>query len=378
MTVARSVAILAWSVAFGVVAALVLDGHEYTTIPYDVYTGAARHWREHAPLYDLTNVDGFQYLPQAAWVFAPFELLGTPVGGVLWRLVSWAAFAHGIWRLAHHLVPDRAGQCFLLSTALAITPALGSLGAGQSNLLLGALILQSTADLIERRYWRCTALIGLGLAAKPLMIVPVLLIAALYRPMRWRVPLAVGALLLMPFFVDDAPYVWTEYRDFLAKSRLTAHPNRLFEDADGLMTTFGWTIRYDSFLRVRVAAAIATLGLGALARHRLREPQATLHVAALAVTYLMLFNPRTQSNSYLMPTAFAALLVASHVLDRHRIAALATLVVVLSWYGNSHRLGWPEFWLKPLGCAMFGVLLLWRIARPNRYPICIQEDERSL
>ena len=35
---------------------------EWRAIPYGEYVGAGRRWIEHAPLYDLRNIDGFQYL----------------------------------------------------------------------------------------------------------------------------------------------------------------------------------------------------------------------------------------------------------------------------------------------------------------------------
>ncbi len=363
-----ALAVLAWLVTYAVVGALVCTTTAYNTITYDVYVAAAQRWWAHAPLYDLSSVDDFQYLPHAALLFSPFAYLGTPLGELLWRGCCWALFAHGVWRVARHLAPTAPGKAFFLATALTIAPSVNSLGIGQSNLLLAAATLHVAADLVERRFWRATGLLMLGLAAKPLMAVLLLLVGALYRPTRWRIPLALGVLFALPCLASDPAYVLEQYRGFLAKSRLTANPHRLFEDANGLLTSAGVVLPYTSLVAVRALAAVGTLALCARAKRAFPDARAALYVAALAVAYLMLFNPRTQSNSYSIAAPLVGLLAAGYLLEQRWAAAGALVAVTLCWAGNTHWMVWPEFWLKPLACAGFAALLAWDLFRAPLSP----------
>ena len=363
-----ALAVLAWLVTYSVVGALVCTTTVYNTITYDVYVAAARHWWAHAALYDLTSVDDFQYLPHAALLFSPFVYLGTPLGELAWRGVCWALCAHGVWRVARHLAPTAPGQAFFLATALTIAPSVNSLGIGQSNLLLAATTLHVTADLVEQRFWRATGLLMLGLAAKPLMAVPLLLVAALYRPTRWRIPLALLALSSLPFLASDPAYVLEQYRDFVSKSRMTANPHRLFEDLNGLLTSAGIALPYASLVALRALAALGTLALCARAKRVFPEPRAAVYTAAFAVAYLMLFNPRTQSNSYSIAAPLVGLFAADYLLEKRWAAAAGLVVVSLAWSGNTHWMVWPEFWLKPLACVGFAAILCWDLFRAPLRP----------
>src|SRR4051794_7095502 len=163
-----------WLAAF-VTLVYVLLTHVIHPLPYGVYADAGRHWLQRKPLYDLRNIDGFQYFPPAALVFAPFTWLGSPLGGVAWRGVNWLALGFGMWRMARLLQPTAAEACFSLTTGLAVVSATGSLGNGQANLTLAALTLQVAADLAEERFWPASALLAFGIGLKPLMAVYFLL-----------------------------------------------------------------------------------------------------------------------------------------------------------------------------------------------------------
>jgi hypothetical protein len=117
---------------------------------------------------------------------------------------------------------------------------------------------------------------------------------------------------------------------------------------------------------VRVFAAMATLFSCVMAHRRMRDPYATVFTAAFAVTYLMLFNPRTQSTTYSIVGCLAAVLAAVCALDGRRKLAAAITVIVLAWTVNAHTFHFIEFWLKPLACVFFAVLLMQELVRPSR------------
>jgi hypothetical protein len=347
-------ALLIWCGAFAVMIGLLLSGR-LEAVPYGVYAAAGRRWLEHEPLYETVTIDGFQYFPQSAFLFAPFAWLGAPIGDVAWRAIGWILYASGIWRLARRLAPAHASLCFLLASCLAVIPATGSLGNGQANLVLGALMLHATSDLIGQRWWRAAWVLTLGFALKPLMVVTLLLVWAVYRPMTWRIPPALACAFLAPWLVRDHDYVMQQYTDCLTKLGMCATPGRLFEDVRGLFAAGGWVMPHAAYLVLRLAAALVVLGICSYIRKQVREPRASLFIAAFAASYLMLFNPRTLSTSYVMVVSYAALLTALYILQLRKPAALVMGAIVLSWTVSYHMvgLGFIQHWLRPLACLAF-------------------------
>ncbi|MDB4985033.1 MAG: hypothetical protein JWN04_211 [Myxococcaceae bacterium] len=345
-----------WLAAIAIPVSLLFLGRLHA-IPYGEYIAAGQRLLLHQPLYDLSNIDGFQYLPQSAFLFAPLAALGSPWGDVLWRALGWTAYAFGIRRLCAQLLPLRSDSAFLLSTALAIGPAFTNLINGQANLLIAALALHATGEMTHRRWWRATACLAFGLCIKPLMAVPLLLAFALYTPMRWRLALGLTIAFAAPWLFVEHAYVLAQYRDCAAKLRLCADPDRLFEDLRGLLATAGLVLSPSVYLVTRVAAAAGVLLLSWSAQKRLSQTRSAFIACALALSYLMLFNPRTLTSSYVMPGGCAALLGAQYLLQRRVGAALVTLAVILAWSINHHVVPWVEYWLRPLAClAFFGVL----------------------
>jgi alpha-1,2-mannosyltransferase len=345
-----------WVGAFGLMIALLLTGH-LEAIPYGVYEAAGRRWLASQPLYETVTIDGFQYFPQSAMLFAPFTWLGPIAGAVTWRALGWLLYALGIWRMSRHLLPARAHTGFLLTSCLVIVCATGSLGNGQANLALAALTLHATADLIECRFWRASAVLVLGFALKPLMVVMLLLALALYPPASWRIVCLVAVTALTPWLFRDSTYVLTQYSECLTKLGMCATPNRQFEDVRGLLTILGWSMSFAIYLLARMVAALCVLASCFWARWRAREPLGTFLIAAIASCYLMLFNPRTLSTSYVMTVSSAALLAVSYAFQRRKLATLTLVAIILCWSVSYHVLPWIAHWLKPLACIVFLLVL---------------------
>ncbi|MDB4974452.1 MAG: hypothetical protein JWN48_2793 [Myxococcaceae bacterium] len=357
-----------WCCVFLVPAVQLLRGRSHA-IPYGVYVTAGAHWLARAPLYDLSNIDGFQYFPQAALIFSPLPWLGSPLGDLLFRALGWSTYAWGMFRLARKLNPQNSELAFMLATLLAVGPAVANLVNGQANLLVAALVLHVNAALIERRWWQVSALLAFGIALKPLMVVPLLLTAALYRPTRWRLVSTLMLVIAVPWLFRDHTYVLAQYRGCLAKLRLCADPDRLFEDLRGLLASVGVSLTARTYTGLRMLAALGVLGFGRWTCARLDEPRAAIVICALSGSYLMLFNPRTLSSSYVLPGAFVALLAAESALTRRWKPTVALVSIAVAWSVNHHVVPWVEYWLRPLACAGFlfflgdYVLRSWREAR---------------
>jgi hypothetical protein len=346
---------LLWWTTFCVVSALLLTGRA-PAVSYGVYEAAGRHWLARQPLYEPHTLEGFQYFPQSAMVFAAFASLGRPMGGLVWRAAQWGAFASGLWRASGLLVPERREPCFLWTSLLAVGPAIGALTNGQANLALAAFTLHAVAELAERRWWRATSVLAFGAALKPLLLVLLLIAWALHRPLRRRMPAALAALFCVPWLSAEPGYVAAQYASCLQKMALSASAGPGYENLRGLLACVGGSFpSWTAWL-----AALSALGLCWYLQRRLQEPHASLGMAACGVSYLILFNPRTQSTSYAMIGAVAALLGVAHAAEGRRLRASVPLLLCLVWTVNYNWSGFAfiECWLKPLGAALFVVCLL--------------------
>ena len=157
----------------GAVAAVLLlalaDGHGGFDL--EVYRGAVRAWLDGAPLYDYAHPGssrrlGFTYPPFAALLLAPLAVLpdalgtavhlGTGVAALVVVLAVVGERAARAWSL-----PRWWAVACALPVALLLEPVRDSLGFGQVNLQLAALVV---ADLVLLRRGSRWAGVGTGLA----------------------------------------------------------------------------------------------------------------------------------------------------------------------------------------------------------------------
>lgn len=133
-------------------------GRPYNFFDMKIYHGAVVWWANGNELYDFvapSTTLGFTYPPFGGLVMLPMALVGVDVAGWLNALASTAALALVLAGLLRPIV-DRLGWPLWYTVgiatpmALAIEPGRETLGYGQVNLLLFALIM---ADLIGLR-WR--------------------------------------------------------------------------------------------------------------------------------------------------------------------------------------------------------------------------------
>ncbi|HEX7377019.1 MAG TPA: glycosyltransferase family 87 protein, partial [Pirellulales bacterium] len=300
---------------------------------------------------------GFLYFPQAAILYAPFTL-PTPLGDILWRWVSLGALAVSVWRLAERVAPEKRAAAFSLATCLALGPALASARNGQMNLLLTALVTLAFIEIADRRWRRAACWLCLGAALKPLMIVPMALAAAVYRPL-WRPLLGgVAVLFLLPFFTQHPSYVWQQYGECLHKLFLAGNPGAENPGSDlfGLLSSWGYVAPLTVQTLTRVAAAGATLLLAMMAARR-----TAFLVFALAACYLALFNPRMENNGFvLLGPVMGWLAAESLLLDGRRAVAIVIAIASLAITFNYQITGGHNFWLCPL---MGAVVWLCVVAR---------------
>jgi len=334
------------------------------------YREAAENWVHHADLYDLGSIHGFLYLPQSAIAFVPDLWFPYGVGEVVWRLIGIGLLAGTIAAFARRLPPGR--PWFLILSALVIPSSFASARNGQTNLDLAACFLGTALALDRSRWTVATVLLIVCMVLKPVALVPILLIGALYPPMRLRLAIGLIGFLAIPFLDFDWGYVLHQYALCFQKMAIASEPmEHGFCDFSGMIWTFaGGPLPSRVTQAIGIVMALVTLGLGWRAR-KVDAISAAFWIVALSSTYLMLFNPRTESNSYVILATAALPFVAEGFLrggwQRGLMIALMIALGCDSYSNPIHP--WTHLWLKALLGCLFLVWLGARLIRGTNLAI---------
>jgi len=359
-----------WLILLLVVSGIVAAGNRRSVTPS--YREAAQHWWNGVPLYADTG-RGFLYLPASALAFSPLAILPHAVGEVLWRVMTIGSFAYAVSRLCRLLHRQTGHELFLLTTLVTVPLAWSSARNGQATLPMTAAMILAAVAASNERWWKAAAWLALGVALKPLAIVMALLFAAIHPPLRLRLLATLAAVLALPFAFQSPAYVWTQYVDCAAMLRRSSEVGLTLEWAQlfSLLQIAGAPVSPTVQTVLRLLAGVATLGLALTATRRWPRPWASYFHFALAAAYLMLFNPRTENNTYscLAPAlglAFAIALQTGRRLHATAFASLA-LAIVGSWsFGKLLLPTVSPVWLAPLAATLFTALLVWQILRGSK------------
>jgi hypothetical protein len=240
---------------------------------------------------------------------------------------------------------------------------------GQSTAAMAGLMLLAAVELAHERWWRSAICLSLALAVKPLAIVMILLTAALYPAMRSRLTMGIAVVVAAPFLFQRPEYVWQQYLGCAEMLRLAVRrgDEQWWAQLFGLLKYLGWEVSSQGQTITRVFAAIATLALCWLAKHRRDAKTAAFFLYALSVCYLMLFNPRTENSTYCLLSPAIAVFIAEAFKERHAYWTGAALIIAVIGMVGSYEIGkffTPEtgrpVWLAPMMCAPFACYVAWR------------------
>ena len=370
------IVLLAWSLA------VTLFGPPRTVVP--AYRQAAVAWTHSAPVYEDSG-HGFLYFPQGIALFIPLAWCSQTVGEVGWRIVNLALFVAGLWRLAQLGGRFRAEQLFPLMTLLALPLAVSSARNGQATLAMTGAMMLAAGNPADRRWWTAAAWLSLGIAIKPLAVVMGLLTLVLYRPMRWRLIVGAAALAAAPFLTQWPEYVVSQHAACLAMLRSASDlaQSTLWAEPFSVLKMLGLDAPPALRTAVRLVAAVFTLSVCWIAMRRFPPRQAAVYLFSFAVAYAMLFNPRTENNTYIALAAAIGLFFAQACLAGHRrtaacLAALAIGIVssrmVGGWFGTRFQ----AVWLAPImGVCFLGYLVDRVLARDAEQATFVAECEEN-
>ena len=357
-----------WVLFALIVGIIVAARPDKRTVTPEYRQASEKWWEGKESPYNLSQI-GYLYLPQEAILYTPYRILPKRVGEPLWRWTGLALLAAGLWRAAGLISPADRNRVFLAATILVIPASLSSARNGQVNLPLAGLMLLSVSALARSRWNMATLWLLLAVMLKPIALAPALLAAACFAPLRLR--LAGGLLLCLgaAWIHPDPAYVTAEYRHFWEKFLLAGQPldKDNFSDLFGMLWHWGIHPVPAAISGIRALAAIVALALSlhVMRRFRGNVPVQAFGVMLLAALYLMLFNPRTEENSYVILAGFTALMAGRAILedcleDAGRPALLLTLLTLAL---AAECYGYPIFpltriWFKPLATLVFFFFLV--------------------
>ena len=350
-------------VTFTVVVSIV-KGQERSVTP--AYQSAVVHWFAGEPLYNMEG-HGFLYLPQAALTFAPWAMLPHSASELVWRWCMIGVLAASCIGLTRLLGGD--DRWFFAISASSVVLAWGCARNGQSTLLITGLMILAAADLSEARWWRATILLSLAFAFKPLAIVMILLTAVVYPQTSWRLAIGLLFVAVVPFLTQRPDYVISQYRACVQNLEITFEVGEtgLWAQFFGMLQVAG--IEFPSPVRtaIRLLAAATTLFACWKASRILAPERSAFYLFSFASCYLMLFNSRTEGNTYTMigPVYGALLAEATFRLKNRTSTAwmIAAVVLTVANYELAVLVS-PRpkaIWISPLVCVGVTGYLVFRL-----------------
>jgi hypothetical protein len=338
-----------------------------------IYRDASLKWLKGEDLYNHTG-KGFIYLPQAALVYMPFAKLPL-ISEVLWRIFSVLVFIFSLWRMAGVVAPYLQKSFFIIASLVAIPIAHAAGLNGQMNLLATAVMLLAIVAVNEQAWWRASFYLVFSLALKPITLPLILLVGILYPRMLWRIGLGFIVLFLLPFLAQEPAYVVSQYQgaiQMLSEAAAVGSQAALYEWAQFFGLLSHLKIEFSAIVQdgIRLVAAAITLLLCAKAKKTFPKNKALLFIFAFAMSYLMLFNPRTENNTYVMlAPALGFFLAGAFLIEKKRLKALFYMIPALG-LALAHEITrqfTPEHrWLQPLVTLIFCATVIYDLYRNQK------------
>jgi hypothetical protein len=336
-----------------------------------IYYKAASYWLNSQNVY-LDTCPAFVYFPQSAVLFSPLALLPFKICNIVWRVLLTTLFSSSLLMLVHITSFPKKTTYFWLS--LFIFPiAEGGLVQGQMGVLVTSLLLYMLCAIYYHRWWSASILLGLAVAFKPTCLVFFGLFFAVYPQLRLKVFVIIPAVLLFPFLFQSPNYVVQQYYNYY----LTTQTLVTFSNSLGWANI--WTlIRTTTHIVVPQhlsdgISAIVALFILANSYFAYKKPNSDhynfFYIYALGGIYLMLFNPRTENNNYLMVMPVFILFFYYFWYDlKERLLYIPMAICIFLIAFNhviSHILQIENTIIRPICIILLSIQLLFILYRKN-------------
>lgn len=352
-------ALSAWTAAVLIITVMVLRAPlDHSVLP--IYHAAAEKWLLRLPLYAEY---AFHYPPQFLIVFMPFHVMPAPLGDILWRLLSSGLLVWSLWKIIA-FAPGSRKILFLYATGVALLPSLAAMRNGQANVFFAAFMTLAAACLARSQWWLASLCLLAAVAMKGAIGLVMLLLAALwYRALVWRLLPGLALFLAITFLFSDTAYVAAQYQQYSEHLQALSVNKRHYANLAELLRRLGLGLSERVLPLVSFGAGLATLAAWWAGARRHPEPDRALLLLGLTATYLMLFNPMTELNSYVIIAPVLAFHAARLLESRGSTLpgyCLGLIGVSLGLFPELFRWLDQDFggWWNPLMMLPVGALLL--------------------
>jgi len=361
----RSVAWAIWLIPMALVVEIVISNPLARSVT-PIYHDAVTNWWAQHPVY--TGSSGFNYLPLFLPGFGLFALLPLVICEILWRWAALAGLGFGLWRCTNLIASTNQYKVFALVSVLSLPIGLSSIRNGQSSAQLAACLVLAALLLYRKRWWSATFWLSLALVCKPLAIPAIGLAVMAFPNLWWRALLGTLAVLVAPYFLAPISYVNELYVSFASNMVDCYAPvGRTFADLNGVLRVFGLEVTGVASLVLRVAAGVAmALGIWFTARNTVDIRRVLLWLG-FSASYIMLFTPMNEANSYVMLAPAFGLWAAWYFEQREKGMVQAFWFISLSILlfadlvglalGKDIRNEFDKFWSPFMTLIFLGILV---------------------
>ncbi len=351
-----------------------LSDHGKSVLP--AYAVGAHNWLHSQALYDGTG-QGFIYLPQSAILYIPFFIMPKFILTQMSFLAFWmVSLLYCIVKLAKFLDPKKADKIAFFTLLFTLALGFDTLRNGQLNIALLVLGLGALLAIYQNKWWLAAGLLALALAFKPTILVLYLLCLALYPALRLKALAMLIVIFILPFLTQTPVYVVHQYLGGIQNLQATF---AVGTEASGsgwaqlfnVLNLFSLSLSGLTQNGVRLLFSLLTLILCYhVTRSDLTSPQKVMLMYTFAMMYLLLFNPRTEGNDYILLGPSLGLfwyqltfvekkIIGAFFLGLILIGILASYYIALAITPHN------GIWMSPFMGCIFALLVLYYYSRKS-------------
>ncbi len=341
---------------------------------FTFYVEAARRLWEGQRVYDPATLGDFLYLPAALLVLVPLLWLDPVISAAITLALFAAVFTWGCVALMQVLADDESRRDAIMLAGLLllinIPAAWFNFKQVQSQIIMTGAMMAAAAAMMQARWTSASLWLTLAVLMKPLALVMALLCVALCPRMRLTLGVALLVVLLLPFLLFGGSYMVATYHDYSIKlwGIAAAPPSEWIYQADfsTLLRAIGIVLPAPVSVTIRLAAALATLGLCWRMRQSGDAKGFALVVLLLSGCYITLFGPRNEFLSFLVLTP-AITALALLVLKRDEADYRGWLLIAAALFLGFVWAMPVNTSLKPAVVVVIYVWLGWLAYAPERW-----------
>ncbi len=374
------IAFTLWA-ATGITVAIFILTSPGTRTVTPIFWEASKHWIQGKDIYSANGI-GFLYFPHSAILQIPFTSIPFVVAELLWRFIGLGLCGYACRLLADQL-PTMSKQSAFLTISLFTIPLLWeSLRNGQMNVIVTATLTIVAVLVAQDKIKKAVLVCILGLAMKPYLAVPLLLIIGVFP--RRTISISIAGLTLLfvaPFFFQSPDYVLRQYAACIdsLKVSMTRGQDLYYAYLFGMLKVFTLSISSLAQFVVSIIAAMGIYGVSLYAERKSgKRLQTAMMMLLLSTSYILLFSSRTENNTFCLIAPFIGYLffitpafAFVHTYGLRTLIIISFIAMLGSYEIGKHFTGTAKaVWLAPLGLIVFttvAMYVLWNeITKPKR------------